>query len=71
MAGKENRTQELTRYASLATQLLVLLGVAVWGGLALDSRLHLRALFIIILPVLALVIALWQLIRSLNKKKDL
>ena len=55
------------RYASLATQWLVLLGIAVWGGLKLDEQLHFKALFVIILPVVALVFSLWQLIRSLNK----
>lgn len=56
------------RYAGLATQWLVLLGIAVWGGLKLDARLHFKALFVIILPVAALVFSLWQLIRSLNKR---
>lgn len=55
------------RYAGLATQLLVMLGLAVWGGLQLDEWLHLRALFVIVLPVVALAVALLQLIRSLNK----
>lgn len=59
------------RYAGLATQLLILLGLAVWGGIKLDGRLHFRALFVIIFPVLALGISLIQLIRSLNNKKDL
>lgn len=58
------------RYAGLATQLLVLLGLAVWGGMKLDQRLHFRALFVIILPVVALTISLFQLIRSLNNKRD-
>jgi hypothetical protein len=71
MGAGENRTSALMRYAGLATQLLVLLGLGVWGGLKLDKWLHFRALFIIILPVLALIIALVQLIRSLNKKRDL
>ena len=58
------------RYASLATQWMVLLGLGVWAGIALDRRLHFRALFIIILPLLALGISLWQLIKSLNKDKN-
>lgn len=56
------------RYAGLATQWLVMLGLAVWGGLKLDQRLSFKALFVVILPVVALVISIWQLIRSLNKK---
>ena len=58
------------RYAGLATQLLVLLGLGVWGGMKLDQRLHFRALFVIILPVIALAVSLLQLIRSLNNKRD-
>ncbi len=58
------------RYAGLATQLLALLGLAVWGGLKLDARLHFRALFVIIFPVIALVVSLVQLIRSLGKKEN-
>lgn len=57
------------RYAGLATQWLVMLGLAVWAGLALDKRIGVAALFVIILPVLALVVSLWQLIRTLNSKK--
>ena len=58
------------RYAGLATQWLVLLGIAVWGGLKLDERLHFKALFVILLPVVALIFSLWQLIRSLNKRES-
>jgi hypothetical protein len=58
------------KYAGLATQLLVLLGIAVWGGLKLDEHLHFRALFVILLPVIALTISLVQLIRSVSNKKD-
>lgn len=70
MADERNKTSAVLRYAGLATQLLVLLGLAVWGGLKLDERLGFRALLVIILPVLALVVSLVQLIRSLNNKKN-
>jgi hypothetical protein len=70
MADERDSNSSLMKYAGLATQLLVLLGIAVWGGLKLDERLHFRALFVIILPVIALTISLVQLIRSLSNKKD-
>lgn len=60
----------MVKYAGLATQLLVLLGIGVWGGLKLDEHFHFRALFVIVLPVIALIISLVQLIRSLSNKKD-
>ncbi len=70
-ADEKNRNAALLQYAGLATQLLVLLGAGVWGGLRLDARLGFRALFVIIFPVIALVVALLQIIRSLNNKRDL
>lgn len=67
---RSKRTSTVLQYAGLATQLLVLLGIAVWGGLKLDERLGFRALFIIIFPLIALVLSLLQLIRSLNNNKN-
>ena len=63
-----DKTNALMRYASLATQWLVMLGIAVWAGLKLDERLGFKALFIIVLPLAALILSLWQLIRSLGKR---
>lgn len=68
MAADNSKPNAWLRYAGLGTQMMVLLGLGVWAGLKLDAWLHLRALFTILLPVLALVIALLQLFRSLNKK---
>ena len=67
MPAEGNKTSAVMRYAGLATQWLVMLGLAVWGGLKLDARLGIRALFVVILPLAALILSLWQLIRSLNK----
>lgn len=69
MANERNKTTTVLRYAGLATQLLVLLGLGVWGGLKLDEQLGFRALFVIIFPVIALIVSLVQLIRSLNNNK--
>ena len=68
MPGEGNKTNAVMRYAGLATQWLVMLGIGVWAGLKLDERLGFKALFIIILPLAALIASLWLLIRSLNKK---
>ena len=60
------------RYAGLAFQWGIMLGLAVWGGLRADKYLHFKALFIIILPLLALAYLFWSLLRSLpptNKPK--
>jgi hypothetical protein len=70
MGDERNKTTSVMKYAGLATQLLVLLGIAVWAGLKLDGRFHFRALFVVLLPLIALTISLVQLIRSLSNKKD-
>lgn len=56
------------RYAGWGTQMLVMLGLAVYGGIKLDERIKIKALFVIVFPVIALVISLYQLIKTLNKK---
>lgn len=56
------------RYAALGTELMVLIGLGVWGGLKLDQWLRTSPLFLLVLPVLGLIIAFYQLLKSLNKK---
>jgi hypothetical protein len=67
----QNRDQYRTamRYAGWGTQMLVLLGIAVWGGHKLDERIGMKALLVIIFPLAALTLSLWQLMRTLNKNK--
>lgn len=65
---KENGN--MMRYAGLATQWLVLLGVAVWLGLRLDAWTKWKfPLFVVLLPLAALVVSLWQLVREFNQPK--
>ncbi len=56
------------RFAGLATQWAVLLGLAVWGGLKLDQWLKVPAAAVVVLPLAALGYALWSLIKELSKK---
>ncbi len=68
MPGSDaDKNNMVMRYVSLGTQWLVMLGLAVWGGLALDGKLGFKALFVVVFPLVALTVSLWQLIRSLNK----
>jgi hypothetical protein len=58
------------RYASLGAQWLVMLLVAVWGGIKLDAWIGWKfPLFTIVLPLFALCLSLWLLIKELNKPK--
>lgn len=67
--GNNRKTISAMRYASLATQWLVMLGLAVWAGLWLDRKTGVRALFVVLLPVVALVFSLYNLIKTFNKKE--
>lgn len=58
------------RYAGLATQWLVLLGVAVWLGLKLDSWTKWKfPVFVVTFPLVALIVSLWQLVKEFNQPK--
>lgn len=60
------------RYAGLATQWMVMLGVACWLGYSLDFKWigWKFPLFLILLPLAALGVSLWQLIKEFNKPKN-
>jgi len=62
-----DRNRDIMRYVGLGTQWLVMLGLAVWGGLALDKKLGFKALFVVVFPLVSLILSLWQLIRTFNK----
>ena len=58
------------RYASLATQWMLLLLLAVWAGHKLDEKLNWKVpLFLILFPLISLALSLWRLINELNKPK--
>lgn len=64
--GKYNN---LLKYATLGTQMMVLLALGIWGGLKLDEKLNTLPLFLIIFPLLGLVLSFYQLYRQLIKPK--
>ncbi len=59
------------KYASLGTQLLVAIGLAVFLGLKGDTWLHTSPLFACILPLLVLSAVFYKLFRETGRpKKD-
>lgn len=56
------------KYAAIGTQMMVLLGIGVFGGMKLDEKLHTSPLFLVVFPVVALCFSLYQLYRQLVKK---
>lgn len=63
------QSQSMMRYAGLATQWMVMLLIAVWGGHKIDGLIHWKfPLFLILFPLIALGLSMWQLIKELNRK---
>ena len=68
--GQDQNTNKSMRYASLATQWMVMLLLAVWSGHKLDEKLNWTIpLFLILFPLISLTLSLWLLIKELNKQK--
>ncbi|MCB0698224.1 MAG: AtpZ/AtpI family protein [Chitinophagales bacterium] len=66
----ENKNRDIMRYAGLGTQWMVMLLLAVWAGWKLDAKTGWKfPIFIIILPLIALVVSFWQLLKTFNKPK--
>lgn len=60
--------QFLMKYASLGSQLLAAIGIAVFGGLQLDKWLHTSPLLACALPLLILSGIFYKLFRETNRK---
>lgn len=58
------------RYASLGTQLLVAIGLAVFMGLKLDKWLNTLPLFSCVLPLLVLSAIFYKLFRETSRRKN-
>lgn len=71
MSEEQKKYSTIFRYAGLATQWMAMLLAAFWIGWQLDYKWIAWKLpvFLICLPLLALVFSLWQLIREFNKPK--
>lgn len=59
------------RYLGLGTQWMVLLLLAVWGGMKADDELQWRfPLFTVLLPLIALIYSLWKLIQEFSNPQS-
>jgi hypothetical protein len=66
-----NKNTELIRYASLGTQFLVSLGLAVFLGLKADEWLKISApLLIWLLPLVVLLGMLYKILKDTSKPRD-
>jgi hypothetical protein len=64
-----SNNRDLLRYASLGTQLLVSIGLAVFLGIKLDGWLHTLPLFACVLPLVVLSGIFYKLFRETSRKK--
>jgi F0F1-type ATP synthase assembly protein I len=62
-----NSNRDLVRYASLGTQMLVAIGLAVFVGLKADKWLHTLPLLSCVLPLLTLIAIFYILMRETAK----
>ena len=67
-SNKNNR--DVIRYASLGTQLLVAIGLAVFAGLKTDKWLHTSPLLACVLPLVVLFGIFYKLMKETSPKKD-
>jgi len=64
----DDKHGNMARYAGLATQWMVMLGVAVFVGYKLDVWIKWKVpVFLILLPLISLLLSLWQIIKEFNK----
>ncbi len=63
-----NSNRELLRYAGMGTQILVSLGLAVFGGLKADQWLHTSPLLVCALPLLILFGIFYKLMKETSRK---
>ncbi len=68
--SKREQSPDMMRYATLATQWMLMLLLAVWAGHKIDSNINWKVpLFTILCPLASLALSLWQLIKELGKPK--
>lgn len=68
--GKKPFFLNSTKYTNLAFQMIIIIGIGVWGGISLDKRWELKTpVFTIVLSLAAVVIAIYIVIKSLLKSK--
>ena len=70
MTNKKQGSNEWMQYVGLATQWLVMLGLALWAGMAIDKKIGPNArIATITLPLIALTYSLWKIIKQFNRPK--
>ena len=61
---KENRPKFFMKYSSMATQMIVIIGGASWGGFKLDNYWHTLPVFTVILSLSGVGLAIYFSIKD-------
>lgn len=73
MNNKQQRpssnNSDILRYASLGTQILVAIGLAVFAGIKIDKWLHTFPLLACVLPLLVLSAIFYKVFRETSRSK--
>ena len=57
------------RYSGIATQMLVIILVGVFGGYKLDGLFHTRPILVVVFSILSVALAIYSVTRDLLRKK--
>ena len=69
--NQSNSTNELMRYAGLASQILVSLAIAVFAGYKLDKWIDMPfPLLVWLLPLVVLIMMIYKLIKDTSNRKN-
>jgi hypothetical protein len=70
MTPNKNPNRDLLRYAGLATQFFIAIGLSVFFGMKLDQWLHISfPVLVWVIPLLVIVSLIYKLIKETNRKK--
>lgn len=69
MSEKKQQFDSYVKYTNIAIQMLVIIGLGVWGGIQLDKLFDTNPLLTILLSLIGVVIAIFIVIRTLLNTK--
>ena len=61
------KLESLTKYSTMAFQMVIIIGLGVFGGIKLDKWLHMRfPLFTVLLSLIAVALSIYFMIKDLT-----
>jgi ATP synthase protein I len=63
------KSNQWIRYSGMGLQMLVIIGLGVWGGYKLDKIYHTESIFTIVLSLVSVILSMALVIREFTKRK--